>query len=247
MAFLQWDFRSEALRQAVCVNVVLPDNAGQAPLKTLWLLHGLSDNHNSWMQYTSVARYAGEYGLAVVMPGADRSWYTDNAGGNRYFTFLTEELPKKMGDCFKWYSPAREDNLIAGLSMGGYGALKAALTCPEQYGFCASLSGALDITRENRPGDVDEWRSIFGFDLQSAGELAGTKHDLFALADGGRELPYLYLWCGTEDSLIDINRAFSARLSALNIAHTFECSEGDHTWKWWDLHLQSALNCWKAL
>ena len=81
--------------------------------------------------------------------------------------------------------------------MGGYGALKAALTYPQNYKFCASLSGSLDITRKNRPYDLEEWRSIFGFDLKSADELEGTTHDLFKLADDVNDPPYVYMWCGT--------------------------------------------------
>ena len=247
MAFLEMHFQSKALGQGVSVNILLPDKVEGEKFKTLWLLHGRSDDHTSWMRNTSVERYAKEYGLAVVMPCADRSWYTDTAYGANYFTYITEELPERMAFWFRGYSAAREDNLIAGLSMGGYGALKASLTYPEKYCFCGALSGALDITRKNRPYNLEEWRSIFGFDLESADRLEGTKHDLFTLAAKGKELPYIYMWCGTEDSLIAINDRFSAYLSELGIAHTYESSEGRHVWKYWDIHLQDALACWQGL
>ena len=246
MAFFQMTFRSEALGQDVSVNVLMPDDRKTTKLKTLWLLHGLSGNHSSWMRQTSIERYAKEYGLAVVMPCVDRSWYTDTAYGKKYFTHVTKELPEKIAYYFNDYSDKREDNLVIGLSMGGYGAMKSVLTYPEKYGFCASLSGSLDITRKNRPYDLDEWRSIFGFDLKSASELEGTKHDLFALADAARDLPYIYMWCGTEDPLMEANNNFSSHLTALGIAHTFNTSEGDHTWKYWDMHIQTALAYWKS-
>lgn len=245
MAFLQMDFKSAALSQSVSVNVLLPEEKERTKYKTLWLLHGLSDDHTAWMRYTSVERYAREHGLAVVMPCVDRSWYTDTAYGKKYFTFVTQELPQRIAQYFKGYSDKREDNLIIGLSMGGYGALKAALTYPEKYGFCASLSGSLDITRKNRTYNLEEWRSIFGFELKSADELEGTEHDLFALAEKGENLPYIYTWCGTEDSLIDINKAFSKHLSDLKIKHTFTSSEGNHSWKYWDMHLKNALDFWR--
>lgn len=245
MAFLQMNLKSVALSQGVCVNVLLPEKAEGATFKTLWLLHGRSDDHSMWMRYTSVERYAKGHGLAVVMPCVDRSWYTDTAYGKKYFTYVTQELPEKMAYYFRGYSPEKENNLIIGLSMGGYGALKAALTCPEKYSFCASLSGALDITRKNRPYDLDEWRSVFGFELRSAAELEGTKHDLFAIAKEAKEPPEIYMWCGTEDRLLDINKSFSSHLSDLGIAHTFESSEGDHSWKYWDMHLKSALDFWE--
>ncbi len=244
MAFLKWNYYSAALGQSTSLNVLLPEKR-EGSFRTLWLLHGLSDDENAWMRHTAAERYAREHNLALVMPRADRSWYTDTACGKRYFTFLTEELFEKMALYFAGYSSKREDNLIIGLSMGGYGALKAALTCPEKYAFCASLSGSLDVTRKNRAYNLAEWRSIFGFDLRDAAELEGSRHDLFFLAKEKKPFPYLYLWCGEEDSLLAINRAFDAHLTELGVAHTFESSEGDHSWKWWDLHLESALSCYE--
>ena len=222
------------------VNVIIPD--GKNKFKTLWLLHGLSDDHSAWMRYSSVERYAREFGIAVVMPCVDRSWYTDTAYGKNYFTYVTEELPQKMSEFFASYSSAREDNLVIGLSMGGYGALKCALTYPEKYCFCGSLSGSLDVTRKNRAYNLEEWRSIFGFGIKDASVLEGSAHDLFALAKSGADFPKIFLWCGTEDSLIDINHKFSMHLDNLKIAHTFTFSEGDHSWKWWDMHLKNALD-----
>ncbi len=244
MPFLQMNFKSEALHQNTTINVLLPSDA-EGKFKTLWLLHGLNGDHTDWMRMTSVQRYARKYKLAVVMPCVDRSWYTDTAYGKNYFTYITKELPSVCEKYFGGYSRKQEDNLIIGLSMGGYGALKCALTYPEQYSFCASLLGSLDITRKGRKYNIDEWRSNFGFDLQSPLELEGSKHDLFALAKEKKDFPPIYMWCGTEDSLIiNVNHQFAAHLRALQIDHTFIASEGDHSWKWWDLHLQNALEFW---
>lgn len=244
MALLELKYRSASLGQDVSVNIVVPENK-EGTFKTLWLLHGLHGDQDSWMRYTSVERYAKLYELAVVMPCADCSWYTDTAYGKKYFTFITEELPSKMAHFFKGYSSAREDNLVMGLSMGGYGAVKAALTCPEKYSFCAAFSGSLDITRKNRPCNLEEWRSIFGFDLKSPVELEGTKHDLFTIAKEANDPPFIYMWCGTEDPLIEANEQFSRLLSGLGVEHTFHYSEGTHSWKYWDAQLQKALACWK--
>ena len=245
MAFFQMNFRAESLNQDACVNVIIPSKMTCTKFKTLWLLHGLSGNQDSWMRYSSIERYARDYGIAVVMPSVDRSWYTDTAYGKNYFTYVTKELPEKIAYYFGGYSNKREDNIVIGLSMGGYGALKMALTYPENYSFCASLSGSLDITRKNRPCNIDEWRSIFGFDLKAPAELEGTKHDMFVIAENTNTPPYIYMWCGTEDILIEVNKRFSAHLNELGIAHTFKTSEGNHSWKYWDMHIQNALDCWK--
>lgn len=253
MAFFEMHYYSKALQQQVTLNVLLPevpkmDAAAGAPegmYKTLYLFHGLTNDYSAWMRKSSIEKYAEHFEIAVVMPSVGRSWYTDTAYGENYFTFVTEELPQVCRSYFGGMSARREDNLVAGLSMGGYGAIKAALACPDQYSGCASLSGALDITRKNHPYRLEEWRGIFGFDLKDAAELAGSNHDLFALTrnnkEAGASFPKLYLWCGTEDSFLVTNREYDALLTQLQIPHSYEESEGDHSWKWWDLHIQDAL------
>lgn len=253
MAFLEMTFRSKALKMNVPVNIILPEISNNAPeggapegtYKTLYLLHGLSGNHMDFMRRTSIERYASEYGIAVVMPEVARTWYTDTAYEAKYFTYITQELPNICRSYFKGMTDRREDNMIAGISMGGYGALKAAMTYPERYCGCASLSGALDITRKDRNYNLSEWQSIFGFSLESALQLEGTEHDIYMLVrkakQSGKDIPRLFLWCGTEDSLITYNRNYRDLLTELDIAHTYEESEGNHTWKYWDAHIQDAL------
>ena len=254
MAFLQLQFHSDALMVQVSVNVILPERAstmigmqakGESTYKTLYLLHGLSDDHSIWMRRTAIERYASEYNIAVVMPAVGRSWYTDTVGGEKYLTFVSKELPDKCQSFFKGMSARPEDNMVAGLSMGGYGALKCALTHPDRFSMCASLSGSLDIAALGRIGLLQEWRCIFDHDLQTPEQLAGTEHDLFYLASRAKEqgiaFPKMYIWCGTEDGLLDSNHRFSAHLDALGVEHQYETSEGNHSWKYWDMHIQSAL------
>ena len=103
----------------------------------------------------------------------------------------------------------------------------------------------MDIASKERKICLDEWRAIFGFDLSSAEDLRNTKHDIFALAKQNHDkkisFPKLYAWCGKEDALLDANRNFDALLTDMGIEHLYEESEGDHSWRWWDLHIQSAL------
>ena len=255
MAFFKMNYYSKALGMRVALNVQLPEQAKENPVpggiegsyKTLYLLHGLTNNHTDWMRRSSIERYAEDYQLAVVMPEVGRSWYTDTAFGAKYFTFVAEELPKVCRSYFKGMSDKREDNLIAGLSMGGYGAFKIALTYPERFGACAALSGALDITRLDGVMPLNEWRGIYGFDLNSMTEVKGSDQDVFALTRKrkaeGVSFPKMYFWCGTEDVLIGTNRDYRDLLTKLGIAHTFEETPGDHTWKCWDVYIRNALQC----
>lgn len=253
MAFLEMHYKSKALMKSVTMNVILPEQKKQAPsagapveeYKTLYLLHGLSDDYSGWMRRTSIERYAEQYGIAVVMPDVGRSWYADTAYDANYFTFVADELPAVCRGYFRGMSARREDNMVAGLSMGGYGALKIALLRPERFGGCASLSGSLDITRKGRACNMKEWRGNFDFSMQSPDELAGSENDLFAILReahaAGKPMPKLYMWCGTEDTLLGVNRAYRDLLGELGVACRYEESEGDHSWKWWDLHIQDAL------
>ena len=248
MALFDVHFFSEALGMQSTVEVVLPQRStvGQIGLsgradegryRVLYLLHGLSDDETIWMRRTSIERYAAEYGIAVVMPNGHRSFYTDMRHGGAYFDFLTRELPLRMQEFFR-ISDRREDTFIAGLSMGGYGALKAALRCPDRYARAAGLSAVADI-REfcgARPAVAEP---IFG----SAADVPESD-DLFALARAGKaraNKPELYLGVGLQDALYPANRRLLAELQADGYAVTYRESEGNHNWAFWDEYVRYVL------
>ena len=103
----------------------------------------------------------------------------------------------------------------------------------------------MDITRKGRPCNLPEWKSIFDFELEDPLTLEGSEHDLFALAskrrEEGAQLPMLYLWCGEQDALLRVNDEFDRHLTELGFEHVYETSEGDHSWKWWDMHIRDGL------
>ncbi len=254
MAFLELRFYSECLQTGVSVNVVLPENArtmigmeakSEGTFKTIYLLHGLSDDHTIWHRRTSIERYATELGMAVVMPNGGRSWYTDTTYGANYLSFITEELPRICRSFFRGMTDKREDNFIGGLSMGGYGAVKAALTCPETFGGCIALSGAYDVAELSKTLIAGEWKSIFGNDLQSTQDIYGTKHDVYALArknkEEGKPFPKLYMWCGAQDFLLEHNRRLTNLLTELQVEHIYEETPGSHTWDAWDCKIQNGI------
>src|SRR5215207_9009351 len=170
MAHVRCDFFSVALILSTSMTVLLPQQTStqigmegrstDGPPPVLYLLHGLSDDDTIWLRRTSVERYAAPLGLAVVMPQVHRSFYTAEAVGGRYWTFLSEELPALVYSFFR-LSDRREDTFVAGLSMGGYGALKWALRRPDRFAAAASLSGALNVAHRRdhptRPVDPAVW------------------------------------------------------------------------------------------
>ena len=205
----------------------------------LYLLHGLSDDCTIWERRTSIERYATEKGIAVVMPEVRRSFYTDEAVGEAYWTFVAEELPRIVARTFR-VSTAREDTFVAGLSMGGFGAFKLALNHPDRFAAAASLSGALDpasLSLELSTGHLAE--RVWG-----GREIAGTADDLLGLV-GRRdpaELPALFLDCGTEDQLIDQNRRFLAAAEDAGVEVASRLRPGAHTWEFWDEGIQDVLD-----
>jgi putative tributyrin esterase len=247
MALVECKFFSEVLGLSTEAMVILPQaTQGQIGMEgrvaggrhpTLYLLHGMSDDHTIWMRRTSIERYAAPLGLAVVMPSVHRSRYVDQVDGYRYGTFLMDELPQIMREFFP-LSERREDSFVAGLSMGGYGALKWALQRPEAFAAAASLSGGLDAA--GRDPTNPEWRRSFG-DLE---QLRANRNDLFGLAEevAGGDVPALYQWCGTEDKLYDENVRFRDHCRKLDLPLTYEEGPGGHEWACWDLMIQRVLD-----
>jgi putative tributyrin esterase len=253
MALLDCHFFSQVLGLACTMSVILPDPAtagdGTTPLPrshnypALYLLHGMSDDHTTWQRRTSIERYVEALHLAVVMPAVQRSFYTDMATGARYWTFISEEVPALARHYFP-LSELRDENYVAGLSMGGYGAFKLALTYPERYAAAASLSGALDVVRliqSEEEHDARELAHIFG----SASALAHGPNDLFYLAarlvEQAGPRPALYQWCGTEDGLYADNVRFHQHTQALGLSVTYGEGPGGHEWSCWDEQIQRVL------
>ncbi|MFG1779919.1 alpha/beta hydrolase [Micromonospora sp. NPDC049048] len=251
MALMRVDLYSEVLGLSTSMTVILPQQtatqigmSGSAPQgdpPVLYLLHGLSDDDTIWLRRTSIERYVAPLGLAVVMPQVGRSFYTDEEHGNRYWTFLSDELPRLCQRFFR-LSSRREDTFVAGLSMGGYGALKWALREPGRFAAAASLSGALDVAARSptssTPLDAGVWHTAFG-----ERTVAGSDDDVLALLDRAAvaDLPALRVVCGTEDLLYEDNRTFVAAARERGVPLTVDFSPGTHDWAYWDTKIQDVL------
>lgn len=249
MALIQCRFFSETLGLSTSMTVILPqETTNQIGMKgakmkalhpTLYLLHGLSDDDSIWLRRTSIERYVAPLGLAVVMPQVHRSFYADMQYGYKYWTFLSEELPKVCRSFFP-LSDKREDNFVAGLSMGGYGAFKWALSKPEQFTAAAGLSTANLIYKdENSPLNND----LF---LAFGEEAAGTENDLFYLIEKCQQMdgpkPKIYQCCGTEDFLYERNLQLKEAFEKSSFDYTYEEEPGEHEWGYWDKKIQDVLS-----
>ncbi|MDO5403518.1 MAG: alpha/beta hydrolase-fold protein [Eubacteriales bacterium] len=226
MAWITMSFDSEALHMPVMLDVLLPQGHGN--YKSLYLLHGAGGDHSSWITKTRISDYADNTDIAVIMP----------SGNNKcYFTFITEELIKK---CEMWFSLStkKEDRFIAGMSMGGYGAVNAALECPDKYGAVFSYSGLMDIVeRFNNPRGID-FTPVFGNESQlltgnyDLMEKVHKYHDRFS--ENVEKQTKFYIYCGLSDRILHMSDKMYMNMKDNGFNVKYQAEEGSHDWEYWD-------------
>ena len=242
-AYIQMEIHSRALMMHTTVSIIMPQEISRnEKLKTLYLLHGYRGNHLDWIRYTSIERYVEDKNIAVIMPEVNNGYYANMEKGLDYFTYVADELPQIMESMFP-LSKKSEDRFIAGLSMGGYGALKIAAKRPHKFSKAISLSGSVniktirDISKEEDAKDY--FSAVFG-----SSDSSYKKHDLyhlFAKLVKKDHHPQFYMACGTEDFLFQDNEQFYAFLVEQGFDVYYETTEGAHTWDFWDQYIKKAI------
>lgn len=237
-------FWSPSLGRTLPYRIILPADyaTSVARYPVLYLLHGYGGAFGDWSAHSKVAEYVAGRPLIVVMPEGANSWYVDGANGQAWETYLTSDLITSVDATFRTIA-TRDGRMIAGLSMGGYGAVKAGLRHPELFAVVGSFSGAFDITR---PGDVFKGESkpdvmdVFG----PVGSTVRKANDVFAMAAAAKPdgLPYFWLAEGTSDPWLEPNREMARALKARGIATEYVEHPGGHDWTFWDWAVQSFLN-----
>lgn len=259
MAYIQMSVLSQSLMRTVPVNVILPADKmvfpgrpqrGEKPYKTLYLLHGVLGSHIDWVNGTNIQRWAEERDLAVVMPAGENMFYLDQEAAHNYYgQFVGKELVELTRKMFP-LSHRREDTYIAGLSMGGFGALRNGLKYHETFGCIAGLSVADVIDGlEERTDDVPFFiesrsyaESAFG-DLAKVAESDKNPRWIAAkLAEEKAELPKIYIACGLSDSLLPNNRKLKECLKGLGFDVTYEEAPGAHEWDFWNRFIEKVLD-----
>jgi len=256
LAVIHSNFFSMARGGIVDFTAVLPVDAHvnpkagyhKGPFKTMYLLHGYHGNQDDWITKTRIAELASRDGYAVIMPGCQNRFYVDSEALNEHHSrFIGEELVDVTRKMFH-LSHKREDTVLAGLSMGGYGAIINGLKYSETFGAVIALSSAL-VTEElaqatpDKPmavGTYDYFCTTFG-DLK---KLPGSDKDPKAAAKKALNTnpPRIYLSCGTEDGLYAHNADYHRYLNEIGYPHTYIQKPGDHNWGYWDAEIAAGLD-----
>ena len=254
MAIIEVNFISKCLMRTVTFNAIIPvdkfgpqaENAEQKPLKTLYLLHGIFGNYTDWVNGTRIQAWAEANDLAVIMPSGENRFYLDDEkSGELYGEFIGKELVEFTRKLFP-LSDKREDTFIAGLSMGGYGAIRNGLKYAENFGCVIGLSAALvhDTWKDaDNSAPIFTFRrnyyeAIFGEYDKVKGSDKDPKALLLKLKEEGRPVPKMYLCCGTEDDLVTVNRDFRDFLNENGVDLTYVEGPGKHDWVFWDTYIK---------
>ena len=244
--------QSKLINTTLPYNVILPPGyrvARTTRYPVLYLLHGWGGHYTDWLTRTNVADYAAQYRMIIVMPEGNDSWYVDGASGvnDQYESYILKEL---MPDVDKRYRTiqSRYGRAIAGLSMGGYGAIKYGLKFPATFLFAGSMSGAFGVTRytqkEMGGANRDPFIKTFGA-VNSDTRKANDVFEITSALSAARiaSLPYFYFDCGTEDAAQHFrpNRELSELFSEKKIPHEYRELPGNHSWQYWDQQVQVVL------
>lgn len=247
------NLQSRLLARTVTYQVLIPiqyrygDNEKKL-FPVIYLLHGVSGHSTNWLQKTSIARYANPLDVFVVMVEGGDGWYTDSATvpQDKFESYILQELIPDVESRYR-VQKSRAGRAIAGLSMGGYGAIKFGLKYPDKFVFAGSMSGAFGAAswteKELKPGVIrDSVLKVFG----SADSATRRSNDIFKLArdlpaDKVALLPYFYCDSGTEDLFFKENRDLAYLLAEKKIPHEYRELPGNHSWTYWNRQLEEIL------
>ncbi|GAE29455.1 alpha/beta hydrolase [Alkalihalobacillus hemicellulosilyticus] len=258
MAMLQVNFYSKAMRREVTFNALIPldtmempgrEKDVQQPMRALYLLNGYTGSHTDWISFTRIRELSDKHRIAVFMPAGENHFYVDDEDkGALYGEYVGNEIVTYTRELFP-ISHRKEDTFIGGLSMGGYGAIRNGLKYAENFSKIIALSSAL-ITYKAQNADTDfndgiadynYFRRVFG-DLT---KLEGSDKDPEALIkrvkDAKVEIPAIYMACGTEDFLLDVNHKYRDYLNAEQIDFIYIEGPGEHSWAFWDEYIEKAI------
>lgn len=256
MAQFTGSFFSEKLNRNISLTAIIPTETEltrvsgkekkeyQLPRRTVYLLHGWEGSHSDWITMTRVFELARVYNVAFIMPSGQNSFYLDNPDGDAYGAFIGEELVEESRKLFP-LSTKREDTWIAGLSMGGYGALRNGFKYDETFSKVIALSSRIlskneATKKEKLPKNVINQRLSTIIKSDTLADLS-SENDPYELVLNRKEEQDIFIACGLEDYLYIENKAFHEFLTTEKIAHEYFATPGAHDWDFWNEYIEKAV------
>ena len=234
---------SKAMRKSYKCVVIKPDNyrVTNKKFETVYLLHGHSGNFSNWIKLVpQLKKYADDYQMLIVCPdGKTNGWYFDSpvSDSMQFETYISEEVPAYIDANYKSVQ-GRNSRAITGLSMGGHGGLFLGFRHADFFGACGSMSGALLIEY------ITDKR--YGID-RILGDTLGNKQRYFdysimkEMEQYPKDSISIIMDCGTEDFVIEMNRAVHKKMQSLRIPHDYTERPGKHDWNYWRNAIQYQL------
>lgn len=257
MALMHYDFKSFSLKKSTSFYAIIPDGVFEEELPILYLLHGMGDDHTKWIRRTNLEQYVRNQKIIIITPQFEKSFYNNMAFGENYWDFLTQELPEIVERILP-VSQERDNSFVAGSSMGGFGALKWALTYPEKFSIAASFSGVLQLEGFFEKDFCEKLISLHLLESREEHEkickaafgdtdIKESKNDLVELIKENiashKELPEIIQMCGTTDPLEELNDHFYQKINSYNLNnYNYYKDVGKHDWDYWDRCIKSTLN-----
>ena len=268
MAKFTVNFTSEALKYPISLDIIVPSDhmvttdsqlpKRNQPYKTLYLLEGVLGNYSGMVNYSRIMPLAEDYNLAIVCIGGDNKWYSDNvASGENYAQMVVRDVVNFTRRVMN-LSRKKEDTFIGGFSMGGYGALVLGLGNPDIFGWIIAMDSALNKGGVLESSEGESAWDLFTrtnykaiFNIQDVLEYTGSRNDYEFLAEDtaqrGKELPKIFMACGTQDPLYEGNVVYRDKLLALGYDVEWFEFEGKHNYWSFDVCMEQAITRWLPL
>jgi putative tributyrin esterase len=241
---------SKLMARKMPYQVIFPTNykkKKKARFPVVYLLHGLGGRFDNWTTQSDLKKYAARYNYIFVMPEGETGWYCDSvsSSNNNYESYIIKELIPEIDKNFRTL-PELRHRAIAGFSMGGYGSLKFGLKYPEKFVLAGSFSGSLNAADFTGKYSGDAIGKMIDVILGEEKSEARKANDIYRIIkettdENAKNLPFIYLDCGTEDFLLKTNRNYAALLTEKKIPHEYRQLPGKHDWKFWNSQLAEFL------
>jgi S-formylglutathione hydrolase FrmB len=251
---------SKILGKPVRYTVYLPFDysTSERYYPVVYLLHGYTDDDSAWIQFGESNLIADEAianrtipPMIIVTPDAGASWYINNYDHSiQYEDFFIKEFIPHIESKFR-IRPGRRYRGVAGLSMGGFGALVYALKHPDLFTACVAFSAAIFTDEETMNKPEERWAkmegSLYGPGLKGKDRITdhyksySPIHLVSSIPREKLEDLRIYTDCGDDDFLYKGNSTFHILLRDLKIAHEYRVRDGGHTWSYWRSGLADAL------